>query len=187
MKKGGVLLLLPFLEEKMMKKIILRVIMGLTLIILGSGIANADNVSYTSAQQYSEKEIPQPEETITQQQIDQYNKNVSNTIPIDGVTVDAFVKSGKTAVIYVGFAECPHCENFAPILNKFINDTGVPVYYLNMDNLGQINSDFIGDMQKFQINATPTVFLLKHGKVIHKYVGDNITEQRLLTLTKYHY
>lgn len=116
-------------------------------------------MSYTSAQQYSEKEIPQPEETITQQQIDQYNKNVSNTIPIDGVTVDAFVKSGKTAVIYVGFAECPHCEKFAPVLNKFINDTGVPVYYLNMDNLGQINSDFIGDMQNFQINATPTVFL----------------------------
>lgn len=179
-----------------MKKIILEVIMGFTLVIMEFNTVNADDVSYTcvkfyseenATQLYSEGNTTQTEENVTQQQIDQYNKNVSNTIPIDGVTVDAFVKSGKTAVIYVGFAECPHCEKFAPVLNKFINDTGVPVYYLNMDNLGQINSDFIGDMQNFQINATPTVFLLKHGKVIHKYVGDNITEQRLLTLTKYRY
>lgn len=89
--------------------------------------------------------------------------------------------------MYVGFAECPHCEKFVPILHKFIEDTGVPVYYLNLDNLGQINSDFISDMQRFKINSTPTVFLLKHGKIIHHYVGDNITENELITLTKYHY
>lgn len=171
-----------------MKKIILTICMGLML-CMNLSVTKADSVSNTPTNFYSEKNINVKQTTslITQQQIDQYNQNISNTIQIDGVTFDSFVNSGKTAVVYVGFAECPHCEKFAPILYKFIMDTGVPVYYLNLDNLGNINSNFIEEMQRFEINSTPTVFLLKHGKIIHRYVGDNITENELMTLTKYHY
>lgn len=37
-------------------------------------------------------------------------------------------------------------------------------------------------MQKFQINATPAIFLLKHGKVIHKYGEEYINSFRLNTV-----
>lgn len=151
---------------------------------MGFSTVKADPININKENEAINK---QSEPDITAQQINQYNQNVSNTIQINGVTFDSYVHSGKTAVVYVGFAECPHCEKFIPILHKFIEDTEVPVYYLNLDNLGQINSDFINDMQRFKTNSTPTVFLLKHGKIIHHYVGDNITENELMTLTKYHY
>lgn len=172
-----------------MKKIILTVCTVLMINMCNLSVTKADSVSNTPINFYSEKKINvgQTTSSIVQQQIDQYNQNISNTIQIDGVTFDSFVNSGKTAVVYVWFAECYHCEKFAPVLHKFIVDTGIPVYYLNLDNLGNINSNFIGEMQRFEINSTPTVFLLKHGKIIHHYVGDNITEDELMTLTKYHY
>lgn len=167
-----------------MKKLILEVFMALILSVMGFSTAKADPININKENEAINK---QSEPDITAQQINQYNQNVSNTIQINEVTFDSYVHSGKTAVVYVGFAECPHYEKFVSILHKFIEDTGVPVYYLNLDNLGQINSDFINDMQRFKINSTPTVFLLKHGKIIHHYVGDNITENELITLTKYHY
>ena len=120
---------------------------------------------------------------ITPQAVKQYNYNVSNTIPIDAETFDFLVKSGQSAIVYVGFAECPHCEKFVPTLHRFINKTATPIYYLNMDSLGQLNADFISEMQRFQINKTPTVFFLNHGKIIQRYVGDNISEGQLAYLS----
>lgn len=120
---------------------------------------------------------------ITPQVVEQYNYNVSNTIPIDAETFDFLVKSGQSAIVYVGFAECPHCEKFVPTLHHFINNTATPIYYLNMDSLGQLNADFINEMQRFQINETPTVFFLNHGKIIQRYVGDNISEGQLAYLS----
>lgn len=52
-----------------------------------------------------------------------------------------------------------------------------------MDSLGQLNADFISEMQRFQINETPTVFFLNHGKIIQRYVGDNISEGQLAYLS----
>ena len=114
-----------------MKKLILEVFMALILSVMGFSTAKADPININKENEAINK---QSEPDITAQQINQYNQNVSNTIQINGVTIDSYVHSGKTAVVYVGFAECPHCEKFVSILHKFIEDTGVPVYYLNLAN-----------------------------------------------------
>lgn len=86
-----------------MKKIILTVCTVLMINMCNLSVTKADSVSNTPINFYSEKKINvgQTTSSIVQQQIDQYNQNISNTIQIDGVTFDSFVNSGKTAVVYV--------------------------------------------------------------------------------------
>lgn len=98
-----------------MKKLILEVFMALILSVMGFSTAKADPININKENEAINK---QSEPDITAQQINQYNQNVSNTIQINGVTFDSYVHSGKTAVVYVGFAECPHCEKFVSILHK---------------------------------------------------------------------
>lgn len=153
-----------------MKKIIISLLSALTCVGIGLTTVNADTVNNTNQTQQ------------TSDISNQYDYNVSNTIPINATTFDYFVKSGQTAIVYVGYAECPSCQQFAPTLHRFINQTGTPVFYLNLDNLGYESQDFINEMKQFQVNETPTVLLLKHGHVVQKYVGSTITNQQLRTL-----
>lgn len=130
------------------------------------------------------------ENQVTNVTIPEYEENVSNTIKLSPQQLLTKFQNGDTMVVYCGYKECPYCRMFSPILHKFINDTGVPVYYFDMDDVSpdNVSQDFVNMInQTIGLKATPTVALLKHGKLIHEYVGGKISEDRLMTLTKYRY
>lgn len=163
-----------------MKKLMISLLTFLTLLSGAITFVNADTTTSTPIQQSGA--MLQSNDNENSQDINQYNQDVSNTIPITARTFDYFVKTGHTAIVYIGSPECPHCQKFVPTLHNFINDTGTPVFYLDMSNPGAISQNFLNDMQRFQIDSAPTVLLLHRGRIIKKYVGDTITECQLMSL-----
>lgn len=127
---------------------------------------------------------------VTNVTIPEYEESVANTIKISPQQLLTKFQNGDTMVVYCGYKECPYCRMFSPTLHKFISDTGVPVYYFDMDTVSpnDVSPDFVNLInQTIGLRATPTIALLKHGKLIHKYVGGDISEDQLMTLTKYRY
>lgn len=159
-----------------MKKVFWSLLACLMMISMGFETVKADTVITSSEQ--NEQSLKQDEI----QKINKYNQDVSNTIPINSDTLNYFIKSGKRVIIYFGYSECPHCQKFVPVLHKFIDDTGTPVFYLNVKNPSNVSTNFSNELKELQVTGTPTVLLLGNGKTIYKYVGDGITENQLMTL-----
>lgn len=71
-----------------------------------------------------------------------------------------------------------------------MNQTDIPVYYFDTTKVSSndINESFLNVMNNvIDLQYTPTVVLLKHGKAIHEYIGSETTLKQLKTLTKYKY
>lgn len=95
----------------------------------------------------------------------EYRANITGTIPMGVRELENGIESRRTFVVFFGRESCPYCREFSRTLRTFLD---------MMNNV-------IG------LQYTPTVVLIKHGKVVHRYVGPDATLERLMTLTKYRY
>lgn len=134
------------------------------------------------------KESTEPELPVVS--VEEYYQNMSATHKITPNQLVNMVQANKTIALMIGFPECKYCRAFSRTLKEFTTKTSVPLYYLNIDDLltTDLTPEFlhiVNDIVKLQ--GTPTVSLIKRGKLIHQYVGADTSLQKLMTLTKYKY
>ncbi|CAM3172069.1 PedC/BrcD family bacteriocin maturation disulfide isomerase [Leuconostoc gasicomitatum] len=120
----------------------------------------------------------------------EYDQNISQTESINPAQLVSMVEGNKTFVLFVGFEKCPYCRGFSPVLKQFTDNSNVKIKYLDISKITaeQASNDFINVYSKILgIKIAPTILLIKHGKVIHSYVGSDTSLSQLNTLTKYKY
>lgn len=76
----------------------------------------------------------------------------------------------KDKIILVSFfaAQCGFCKVQDPIIEELRKNMGdkLEIYKINIDENG--NKDFVKELN---IDATPTLFIMKNDKVFKKYIG----------------
>ncbi|RMC46734.1 Pediocin PA-1 biosynthesis protein pedC [Lactobacillus sp. ESL0230] len=137
--------------------------------------ANTNTIEYSQ----QEDEIPS---------IQEYEYNIQKTVPITPIELISKTQAGQTLIVFIGFKECPACRAFSPTLKSFLDNSNRKLYYFNLDIISK--DDLTPELNNIikniiKLKGTPTIALLKHGKLIHEYLGSNVTEEQLHTLTKY--
>lgn len=121
--------------------------------------------------------------------IEEYENNIQKTVLISAEELVSKTSSGQTFIVFLGFKECPACRYFSPTLKSFlVNNENVKLYYFDLDKVSkdELTPDLNNVIRNIiKLKGTPTVALIKHGKLIHEYLGSDVTEQQLNTLTKY--
>lgn len=120
--------------------------------------------------------------------IQEYEYNIQKTVPITPVELISKTQSGQTFIVFIGFKECPACRAFSPTLKSFLDNSNSKLYYFNLDTISKddLTPELNNIIKKIiKLKGTPTIALIKHKKLIHEYLGSNVTEEQLHTLTKY--
>lgn len=75
-------------------------------------------------------------------QSNQERRNEISTEPIHLAQLLEKLANKETFYVYVGRPTCPYCRKFEPTLLKAMEDTQIPVFYLNTDEeeLTEINN-----------------------------------------------
>lgn len=134
------------------------------------------------------KENTEPELPVVS--VEEYFENMSATHKVTPSQLVNMVQANKTIALMVGFPECRYCRAFSRTLKEFTTKTSIPLYYLNISELltTDLTPEFLHIINNIvKLQGTPTVSLIKRGKLIHQYVGADTSLQRLMTLTKYKY
>ena len=90
------------------------------------------------------------------------------------------IQSNSRFVLYIGRPDCPDCQEFYPVLQKYIREhKGVYVYYVNVkayrdasrkEGATQEEKDFFTKMQQeLSFHWTPTLHLQKGKKIESTY------------------
>ncbi len=94
------------------------------------------------------------------------------------ITGDEFidkVNSSDLQLIYMGRSTCHYCVQFLPVLQKAQSEYGYETLYLDIttvtseqqEKITNVDSDFFNENYR----ATPTVLLVKDGKIVDSQVG----------------
>ena len=119
---------------------------------------------------------------------EEYEDNIRETIPINSKELVSKTLAGQTFAVFLGYKECPACRAFSPTIKSFLNHNYIKLYYYDVNTISK--DDLTPDLKNIiqntiKLKGTPTIALIKHKKLIHEYVGSDVTEKQLLTLTKY--
>ncbi len=117
-------------------------------------------------------ELRQPDEEVTTEY------SVYNELTLNGYL--DLVKSDKLTVIYVGNETCVACATFDPILKPIVEENNIVIYHLNLARVKtQTDANKVyesyDDFKENGIN-TPTLLIVKGGKVIAAQVGAKTTD-----------
>lgn len=107
-------------------------------------------------------------------------------LQIDGIKTIDYEKliqnlnSHVKFILYIGRPDCGDCQEFYPILEKYIDShVGTGIYYLNIkefrdransDDASQEEKDFYDNLYKeLQFDWTPTIHVISNGKFVETY------------------
>ena len=80
--------------------------------------------------------------------------------------------SSKEAFVYIGSPTCPACEEFYPIVQRFLNDENREIYYFDTDSAFLENPDkLIYLMGSLNVTGTPTIIYFNDGDVQSQFEG----------------
>lgn len=71
------------------------------------------------------------------------------------------IKEKKTFVIFVGSAQCSHCDEFKPTLTRVIDDFDLDVDYIDVSKVSQ--SQYNEMKKKIGLEGTPTLSFIEEG------------------------
>ena len=83
----------------------------------------------------------------------------------------------STSIIYLARPGCGYCQKQEPIVKDIISEHELPLFYLNTDDLSEedMYSIFKLDKKLFGENGenfgTPTVLIVKSGKIVDSQIG----------------
>ena len=110
-------------------------------------------------------------ETESEQSYD-YDVSMFDTISADEF-VDAY-KGSELKVVYFGRATCGFCVQFLPVLQQAQEDYGYKTLYVDIttiDNDGVSKITELDSYLKETYGQTPSVVLVKDGKIVAKQLG----------------
>lgn len=82
---------------------------------------------------------------------------------IDYSSYTNLIESKENFILYIGSADCSHCLNFKPTLEKIIKKYSLDVKYIDISKLTDKEYDIVKNKTKLQ--GTPTVVFVKDGVV----------------------
>lgn len=82
------------------------------------------------------------------------------------------IHAKKSFVVEFFAPWCGPCKTYGPALHKFCAEKLTPLYLINGD-LSDQNVETI--MNMYQVNAFPTTLVFKHGKMVLKITGANLS------------
>jgi len=121
--------------------------------------------------------------TVTPVSKSEYEANIKGVQVLNVDRYLAKAAQGEKFVVFIGFQDCSHCRNFSPIMKQYLQVTDHPVYYLDYGLEGSLKTAsqstreqfFATFSDPFEFMGTPTVALIKDGKVSSMTVGDDTT------------
>jgi predicted bacteriocin transport accessory protein len=92
------------------------------------------------------------------------------------------INSGEKFTFIVERATCTHCQNFMPVVKKFVNNKEVYVYYIDTDTLDEEEWSGLLESNTFFIDnsddwGTPTTMILNGSEVVDTLVGETTEEE----------
>ncbi|MBL1227835.1 thioredoxin family protein [Enterococcus sp. BWB1-3] len=90
--------------------------------------------------------------------------------------VESRVAKEKDMIVYFGKNSCEACRVFTPILSEAAKRSGKKILFLDGDNFA--TKEF---SEKYNISGTPTLIIIKNGKVL-RYEGVMELEETLSIL-----
>lgn len=94
--------------------------------------------------------------------LSQSSKSKACMKPIRLVQVNEKLANKESFYFYVGRPTCPYCRHFEPKLLKAIEDTQVPVFYLNTDE--EDSTDVTTFVEEQGIESIPHLTYYKEGE-----------------------
>lgn len=153
--------------EELLKKILkcLYVIIVILIIITILFIASLNGNGNSSSS----------DDTTSNDTTEETEYDVSMFTSITGDEFVDKVNSSDLQLIYMGRSTCHYCVQFLPILQQAQNDYGYETLYLDIttvtsdqqEKIVAVDEDFFND----NYGATPTVLLVKDGKIVDSQVG----------------
>ncbi len=101
-------------------------------------------------------------------------------VELEKITMTEFttlLNDESESIIYLARPGCGFCQQQEPIVKKIVSEHELPFFYLNTDDLSE--DDFINlfklDKELFGANGenfgTPTVLIVKSGKIVGSHIG----------------
>lgn len=93
------------------------------------------------------------------------------------------------SIIYIARPGCSYCQQQLPIINQIISEYDLNINYMNTDNMSEDEIDeLIASYDVFDGGknfGTPTILLVKGGKIIDSNIGYNDKDKIVALFTKY--
>lgn len=82
-------------------------------------------------------------------------------------TFEKNIKNGDSMIVEIIQDGCSHCEAFEPVFSKFMKENDLEYVKLNLANV--TDEDYEVLSTQYGVTGTPTVLLIKDGKVLSDY------------------
>lgn len=93
------------------------------------------------------------------------------------------IENKETFVVYMGQTTCPHCQDYAPIIDEVCEEKGATIYKVMLDLSDPENNMVF--VQDYGLEYTPTTFYFEEGEMITSFVGNVTTKELTDFLKKY--
>ncbi len=88
------------------------------------------------------------------------------------------IDNKETFIVEVIQDGCSHCEEFEPVFSDFTKKYNLEYFQLNLKNVSQNEYNILNS--EYTVEGTPTVLLIKKGKLLKDYViSGNVSKDEL--------
>ena len=91
------------------------------------------------------------------------NNKLTTYDEIDYNEYTKLIEEKQDFILYVGSANCSHCQEFTPTLKQFIKDYNVDIKYIDISKLDDKQYSVLKN--KTKVSGTPTIVIFKEGIV----------------------
>ena len=134
-----------------------------------------------------------------------YKKMNSINHQFSGITCEELLRlidEKGSAVVYMGFPGCPNCREATKLVNQAAIESGITVYYINVDDKSNLYSQYVEQLEEELYSILPEIddeknlrfpflFAVKDGVpsenycgLISEYDGSETTDQKMITIYK---
>ena len=92
---------------------------------------------------------------------------------------------GESFVMYAGTSTCETCKEFKDILGQVLNDYDLTVYYVAADDYEDEDVKNMIYNYLYKLQWTPTVYVVKDGKVAHLNENEDNSLMSISSLTRW--
>lgn len=93
-------------------------------------------------------------------------------------TIEQSILANQEVVLFLGRPTCPFCQRFAPKLGKVTKENDLKVYYVNSEDMSQIDA-IQAFRRRYGMTTVPGLFVSRNGAV--KVVCDSsLSEEEIL-------